>query len=395
MQHARLSRLQKIAGPVDEALVARLPLKYAQVIADGCAGEGAAQVSSERAEAARGYCLGLGALPGELLAAASDRAIDVLIVATRRVMGDAGAEAAGQDAELRRNAVDGLGGVCAALHAVGALAAEQMQRAFDAVMGAFGDYAMDNRGDVGSWVRESAMSVGAALVRLQLQQSSASGASELESMCAQIFPVLVKQAVEKIDRLRGHAGTILQSLLHNDPPLPGIPDAEAILAAVPAGTVMNWQSSKDSFPPLVGLLATEAYHYPVLSGLVVSVGGLTESLLKHGRDELMTQLEEAEDPVSKHAFGEIWGKIAFFWNSFLVAFTVAGSPKARGKRAEKPKSHIFRGRKNGRKKGRKVDFGQKLDFDPGAHFAFRRLWCRGWRSHCSAYCARAAMRREW
>lgn len=280
---------------MDEALVARLPLKYAQVIADGCAGEGAAQVSSERAEAARGYCLGLGALPGELLAAASDRAIDVLIVGTRRVMGDAGAEAAGQDAELRRNAVDGLGGVCAALHAVGALGAEQMQRAFDAVMGAFGDYAMDNRGDVGSWVRESAMSVGAALVRLQLQ-SSASGASDLESMCAQIFPVLVKQAVEKIDRLRGHAGTILQSLLHNDPPLPGIPDAEAILAAVPAGTVMNWQSSKDSFPPLVGLLATEAYHYPVLSGLVVSVGGLTESLLKHGRDELMTQLEEAEDP---------------------------------------------------------------------------------------------------
>ena len=181
------------------------------------------------------------------------------------------------------------------MHAAGALQPAQMQRAFGAVMTAFGDYAMDNRGDVGSWVRESAMAVGAAMVLLQLDNETAEPL--VPGMCEQIFPSLVKQAVEKIDRLRGHAGTILQGLLHNEPSLAEwIPDAEAILEAVPVDTKINWQSSKDSFPPLVGLLNTDAYHYPVLSGLVISVGGLTESLLKHGRDELMTQFEEAEDP---------------------------------------------------------------------------------------------------
>jgi hypothetical protein len=268
---------------------------YAQVVEDGCTSNDA-QVSSERAEAARGYCLGLGALPGALLAPASDRVIDVLIAATCRTLAESGSEAAGQDAELRRNAVDGLGDVCTALHAVGALQAAQIQRAFSAVMAAFCDYAMDNRGDVGSWVRESAMTVGAAMVRLQLQVEG-DGGGLIADMCEQIFPALVKQAVEKIDRLRGHAGSTLQGLLHNEPSLAEwIPNAEDILEAVPVDTKINWQSSKDSFPPLVGLLNTDAYHYPVLSGLVISVGGLTESLLKHGRDELITQLEDAEDP---------------------------------------------------------------------------------------------------
>merc|ERR1711871_338018 len=141
------------------------------------------------------------------------------------------------------------------------------------------------------------MAVGASMVRLQLVGASAQGDGLLAEMCGQIFPGLVKQAVEKIDRLRGHAGATLQGLLHNEPPLTEwIPNAEEILAAVPSDAKINWQSSKDSFPALVGLLSTDVYHYPVLSGLVVSVGGLTESLLKHGRDELLTQLEEAEDP---------------------------------------------------------------------------------------------------
>jgi len=141
------------------------------------------------------------------------------------------------------------------------------------------------------------MAVGASMVRLQLVDTSAQGDSLIAEMCREIFPALVKQAVEKIDRLRGHAGATLQGLLHNEPPLSDwIPNVEELLEAVPSDAKINWQSSKDSFPPLVGLLSTDAFHYPVLSGLVVSVGGLTESLLKHGRDELMTQLEEADDP---------------------------------------------------------------------------------------------------
>ena len=85
------------------------------------------------------------------------------------------------------------------------------------------------------------------------------------------------------------AGDVLCALLYGgenvatQPPLPTavIPESAALLLAVTPG--MNWQAAGDSFPRLLPLLATEGYHSPLLAGLVVSVGGLTESTMKIGR----------------------------------------------------------------------------------------------------------------
>ena len=42
---------------------------------------------------------------------------------------------------------------------------------------------------------------------------------------------------------------------------------------------MNWNNPAEVFPKMVRVLEVEAYRKEVLVGLVVSVGGLTESLV--------------------------------------------------------------------------------------------------------------------
>lgn len=50
-----------------------------------------------------------------------------------------------------------------------------------------------------------------------------------------------------------------------------VPEAEALRQAVEPG--VNWQAASEGFPRLLPLLQTTTYHYPLLAGLVISVGG--------------------------------------------------------------------------------------------------------------------------
>lgn len=214
---------------------------------------------------------------------------------------------------------------------------------------------MDKRGDVGSWVREAALKLGADLFWLAATDTKASGdgtdtgvmtlaqvdAAEPEGarpqrlarlqggehalpppqmllqlqageqreatsgngwqsgLVGRFLAAAVKQAIEKIDRLRGVAGETLCALLYGGdseqhPPLHSacVPEAEALRQAVEPG--VNWQAASEGFPRLLPLLQTTTYHYPLLAGLVISVGGLTESTMKIGREQILQQLEEAE-----------------------------------------------------------------------------------------------------
>jgi hypothetical protein len=187
------------------------------------------------------------------------------------------------------------------------LSGAQLFTAFAAIMSAFGDYATDNRGDVGSWVREAAMEGSEQLVRIE-QRRVVAGAetNQLRAMCAMLFPALVKQAVEKIDRVRGVAGAVLFRVLHGtsheagastfDPFSPDlVPDHDALVMTMTSDKQINWAAPSESFPILLPLLSTTSYHFELFSGLAISIGGLTESLFKHGREELLNALDAAEE----------------------------------------------------------------------------------------------------
>lgn len=109
---------------------------------------------------------------------------------------------------------------------------------------------------------------------------------------------VVQQAVEKIDRTRAHAGKVFRSLLHSEPAIPNIPHHAELLEIFPAAACeleINWIAESNTFPRFTQLLALETFTYCVMLGLVVSVGGITEKLVKHSSESLFSYLKAQQN----------------------------------------------------------------------------------------------------
>ncbi|OQR99031.1 tubulin-specific chaperone D [Achlya hypogyna] len=91
--------------------------------------------------------------------------------------------------------------------------------------------------------------------------------------------VLVKQLSEKLDTIRSVAGAILARLLQHTPAIEGIADRPFLEAVIGDGAT-NWAMAHETFPIVVKLLDSPEYMAAVAAGLVISVGGLTESVVK-------------------------------------------------------------------------------------------------------------------
>lgn len=73
------------------------------------------------------------------------------------------------------------------------------------------EYTQDNRGDIGAWVREAAMTGIQTLTLLLCKMKT----TYLDRMLmTKVIAGLVQQAVEKIDRTRALAGRIFSSIIH-------------------------------------------------------------------------------------------------------------------------------------------------------------------------------------
>ncbi|OQR90902.1 tubulin-specific chaperone D, partial [Thraustotheca clavata] len=102
--------------------------------------------------------------------------------------------------------------------------------------------------------------------------------------------VLVKQLSEKLDTIRLAAGTILINLLQANPPVDGIPD-RPVLEALLSNSSINWSMATETFPRVIQLLDSPEYMPSVVEGLVISVGGLTESVVKASKTSLLNWLK--------------------------------------------------------------------------------------------------------
>ena len=82
------------------------------------------------------------------------------------------------------------------------------------------DYSTDQRGDVGSCVRSASMECLQYLLpligRLDALSSSLEDRYLSSGSTARIFAALLKQSVERIDRVRSCAGTVLCDLLYRN-----------------------------------------------------------------------------------------------------------------------------------------------------------------------------------
>lgn len=153
------------------------------------------------------------------------------------------------------------------------------------------DYTVDARGDIGSIIREAAMLFGSSLLAV----GSESFASELVT---DFLGQLLQQAAEKIDRVRRTSGRCIAFLLCEGQLSRSI-DSFARLAPLRDDSI-EWGNPSSVLPSIVGLLTLARYRKQLLTGLVVSAGGLSESLVSCSSSvvlDFITKLEDEGDTV--------------------------------------------------------------------------------------------------
>ncbi|KAL5059648.1 hypothetical protein RYX36_031252 [Vicia faba] len=250
-----------------------------------------------------------------------------------------------RDAEARVNAVKGLVSVCETLIS----GKENTATSFtkndfslyvfikNEVMGslfkALDDYSVDNRGDVGSWVREAALD-GLEKCTYMLCKIDKSGClsgksddNEVKSLANPVADSMLnknaelllfnknlatnlvggicKQAVEKLDKLRAAAASVLYRILYNQMIyIPYIPFREKLEEIIPKEAEAKWAVPSHTYPRFVQLLQFGCYSRYVLSGLVISMGDLLDTPNSLKRVSLLALLEylegiESEDPNTR------------------------------------------------------------------------------------------------
>lgn len=263
----------------------------------------------------RGYALALGSLPKKLLAP-SKGVLDAVLSCLYRKSRHTSKVGREGDAETRRNCLQALQEVVQTVGfattssppAVG-LSQEQTSQTFDAMLTALNDYNTDRRGDVGSWSRMAAMSGLEALTCLVVQQHE-----ELltKQLCVDVVGGLLKQLSEKLDAVRLYAGQCLERMLQfRSPPIPWIPCREILEGSLGINNVdeTNWADAGCTFPMMAKVLQIDDFFYQVMSGMVISVGALTENVTKHSEEALLDWIRDVQgNGASKKERASKFGK---------------------------------------------------------------------------------------
>lgn len=286
------------------------------------------QLTDQNVAVRRGSAMALGVLPYELLA---NRWRDVLLKLSSSCMIENKPE--DRDAEARVNAVKGLilvlktltqerdcSSICCGEDGMSLyhlIKNEVMLSLFKAL----DDYSVDNRGDVGSWVREAAMEGLETCTYILCIKDSNGKAHGVESvserpnndvadnnqvvsffdanLATNVIGGIAKQAVEKMDKIREAAAKVLQRILYNKAIfIPFIPYRENLEEIVPNETDLKWGVPTFSYQLFVQLLRFSCYSRSVLSGLVISIGGLQDSLRKASISALLKYLQPVETEES-------------------------------------------------------------------------------------------------
>ncbi|KAI8970360.1 armadillo-type protein [Mycotypha africana] len=187
------------------------------------------------------------------------------------------------DAESKRNAVQGLHSIFKKLgdDIKSVITFDDFQYILNCLQVCLTDYSIDQRGDVGSWVRVSVMELLNYLVPCvsRLDSSRPEKPPYLTtSNTRDIIAALLKQSVERIDKVRSTAGRVLFNVISSCDNLI-YPGKEFLRDKFQRA--LEWLSPSDMYLTMVQILDIPEYRFELLTGLITSAGGLTESLVRH------------------------------------------------------------------------------------------------------------------
>lgn len=329
-------------GPSDR-LHSRLVQKYINAIR-----------TEDNPACTRGYSLAIGCLPSKLLApnhSVLDSVLECLFYAAHHstlVGGESDAETRRNAIESLSRIIKTVGIGSPSEHIADyptvPLEFNEVNRIFHALFEALEDYNMDRRGDVGSWSRIAAMLSLEKLVLLATEASEIPHCSRIipptghsnimppqvsslekrfaalqfgtinskissscmdignkenplifftEDLCTKTVGALLKQLSEKLDVIRNQAGISLRRILTSDNPyVPFVYGRQNLIDSLSLrkGQDINWANPESTFPLVMRAIDLDEYFDDILSGIVISVGGLTESVAKSSSKSFLEYL---------------------------------------------------------------------------------------------------------
>ncbi|CAE6415293.1 unnamed protein product [Rhizoctonia solani] len=198
-----------------------------------------------------------------------------------------GSDTYSKSIETRRNCITSLSEIVAkTLRSARALPPLTFKRIYATVISGFDDYTVDQRGDVGSWVRMATLRSVASM-----SQASFHYHLHLEPFGEYLPPDLwhqaiggvIKQGVERLDNVRVVAGEQLMDLVwdhdirnHASGPW-AVPGLQKLELAFPLDQSVPWNVGEWLFPRVPPLLDIAAYRKALLLGIVTSLASRNES----------------------------------------------------------------------------------------------------------------------
>ena len=245
-----------------------------------------------------GYVLAIGALPSFIVLPSINEVIGKLIE-NSLVPKESEVKAAGLNpiilnwSESRRDSVKAIGNIVSSIGFEN-LSTDNLNKIFECLLKALEEYTIDNRGDIGAWVREASMSVlHQLLVNCPPERLN-------PELVHKVMTGLAQQSVEKIDRTRGAAGKLFHSLIYHQPRIPHIQRHNDLLEIFPSdGVKILWLFADHTFPLFCSILKFPEYTERLLIGLVGSIGQLTESLIKYSSSSFLDFLKSNDDQIPR------------------------------------------------------------------------------------------------
>ena len=248
----------------------------------------------------QGYCLALGSTPAAVLWVCMDEVFACL-------KDNALTEKTGDPNEIETKvaAVQGISKMCAVLMQTAGDDAGRRTRlegllregVLPCLMQAMDDYTIDNRGDVGSWVRQVAMealerSVIAACALSSQEGGNFSPGSVQDTIETRALRVLVKQSFEKIDRIRHAACLHCWRMLKDGRVRERIESWQALDNVFRRFDDVESNTQLDTFGDALAILSLEGYRYSAMQGIVLSAGGLGDLVSQNAVSALVAAAEK-------------------------------------------------------------------------------------------------------
>ncbi|KAG7088453.1 hypothetical protein E1B28_012444 [Marasmius oreades] len=170
---------------------------------------------------------------------------------------------------------------------------------FDALIDGLTDYSVDERGDVGSWVRIACVRGLNTLVETLLGIANNFSAPEEYLPLTKYHKVIqgiLKQGVERLDNVRLEAGQAFRNLLsvssshaHEEWRVHSAPFLTSLFIEGDAKST-DWSDASWIFPRAVQILNIEPYRIQVLLGIISSIGSLTSSTHRPAATSLVSYI---------------------------------------------------------------------------------------------------------